>query len=156
MDAGMSEDVIYRRVTPVEHKQWRFGNSVLVPAFLGEFFLIYCSVFFNDELALCRTLLIVEIWRWNGVHWTLWFILSLVEGLFKDARSIWKHPLIQSAAAFSLTFFYEEQSALWGYAVELLWRILSIGNSKSWSFVWVLVYSCVSQHLLRCFLLTSL
>lgn len=124
-------------------KMWKFSVSA---AFQGGFF--------------CYILLCVLSWWTCPVCWDLevkWCALNFVVYIVFGRRliqSCWEHleASPQSAAVFPLMLFCEEQIMLLGRC----YRISSIGNSKSWGFVWVLVYSCVGQHLLRSFLLTSL
>lgn len=74
-------------------KIWKISVRACSPGWIFLLFFVLCCLMMNLP---SMELLFVEIWRWNGVHWTLWFILSLVEGLFKDAKSFWKrHPRMQ-------------------------------------------------------------
>lgn len=75
--------------------------------------------------------LFVEIdWevKWRIVNFVIYIVFG---GTFIQRCSECSKATSQSAAAFLLMFFYEEQSRRWGSAVELHGQIFSIGKSES-------------------------
>lgn len=66
--------------------------------------------------------------KWQTVNFVIYIVFG---GRFIQRCSECSKATSQSAAAFSLMFFYEEQSRHWGSAVELRGQIFSIGQSES-------------------------
>lgn len=141
LDTGKSEDA---GGSPLESTSTKYLEIHLPEWIFFCYFLLFSCVLMTNSPSVGPS-----CWSFGGKT-ELWDLLCLVQKCWE----VWRHHPTVQLLFHSHSFRGTEPTRDWAF--ELLWWIISIGNSRSWGVVWVSVDSCVSQQLPRCFLLTSL